>query len=541
MKLSKLFMNISKEMGNNHFFGIPGSGVPLDLMDSGKDIDLQFINVAHESTAAIAAGTYGLIKNSSGLCLGVKGVGAGNLAGGVANAYFERMPVVCVCETTPDYSYDNEMGQHADHQGLMKSVTKSMVRLTKDNPAQKILDSYKISMQGLRGPVLIDFPSNMGLEEVDSEYKIEPLGADKIETYGNIEDISKLISNSKKPMLIVGDGVRKDEAISEIIKFSEKIGAGVLSTMNARGVYPESHNRWVGVSTAFDKRQTTRPGLLTKDSDLIILVGADQMMTHVPWPEGELKTVEIISDNKFKTLSSSPEVKVAGNIKNILIKLLDSLGNNRGWEITELNNIYKMIDPRFSRSGKAVFTKEDVLDISKEILPTDGHLFTETGAFIAQLENTWKFDKPLKYFGSSGGRSMGLMIPAFIGGSLASNDAIPSIGIGADGSTLMRMGEFETISRSNLKWPIVIINDASLGTMKYRQGFRGYSDYGLDLKMVDFAGVAKSCGLKGETISNPEEFRKTLNKAFKSDITTVIDARIDPNEYQDSFGGTIGD
>jgi thiamine pyrophosphate-dependent acetolactate synthase large subunit-like protein len=265
------------------------------------------------------------------------------------------------------------------------------------------------------------------------------------------------------------------------------------------------------------------------------------MMTHVPWPEGEIKTVEIMSDNKFKTLSSSPEVKVAGNIKNILLKLLDSVGNNRGWEITELNNIYKMINPRFSRSGKAVFTKEDVLDISKEILPADGHLFTETGAFIAQLENTWKFDKPLKYFGSSGGRSMGLMIPAFIGGSLASNDAIPSIGIGADGSTLMRMGEFETISRSNLKWPIVIINDASLGTMKYRQGFRGYSDYGLDLKMVDFAGVAKSCGLKGETISNPEEFRKTLNKAFKSDITTVIDARIDPNEYQESFGGTIGD
>jgi thiamine pyrophosphate-dependent acetolactate synthase large subunit-like protein len=77
--------------------------------------------------------------------------------------------------------------------------------------------------------------------------------------------------------------------------------------------------------------------------------------------------------------------------------------------------------------------------------------------------------------------------------------------------------------------------------MKYRQGFRGYDDYGLDLKMVDFAGVAKSCGLKGETADNPEDFRKALINAFKSEVATVIDARIDPKIYQDNFGGTIGD
>ena len=174
-------------------------------------------------------------------------------------------------------------------------------------------------------------------------------------------------------------------------------------------------------------------------------------------------------------------------------------------------------------------------------LPKDGLLFTETGAFIALLENTWKFDEPLKFFGTSGGRTMGLMIPSYIGGSLATNNQVPLMGIGADGSTLMRLGEFETIKRTNLRWPIVIINDAALGTMKYRQGFRGYEDYGLDLNMVDFAGVAKSCGLKGETVTDPESYRKVLISAFDSDTSTIIDARIDPKIYQDNFGGTIGD
>ncbi len=136
---------------------------------------------------------------------------------------------------------------------------------------------------------------------------------------------------------------------------------------------------------------------------------------------------------------------------------------------------------------------------------------------------------------------MGLMIPSFIGGVLATNNKTPSIGIGADGSTLMRLGEFETINRTNLKWPIVIINDGALGTMKYRQGFRGYKDYGLDLTMVDFAKTAKSCGLNGETVDNPEDFKKVLSMSLKSNKTYVIDARIDPDAYQDNFGGTIGD
>ena len=542
MNLSELFMKIAKEMKNDHFFGIPGSGVPLDLMDSGKNIDLHFINVAHESTAAIAAGTYGLIKESAGLCLGVKGVGAGNLAGGAANAYFERMPVVCVCETTPNYSYENEMVQHADHKGLMKSVTKSMLTLSKDNPNQLIRDAFNTSIDGMPGPVLIDFPSDMGLMEAeDTKYNQTEKTIKSPGRYDSeiIKTIS-LINNSKKPMILIGDGVRKDKAMTQVVNFAEKIGAGVLSTMKARGVFPENHERWVGVSTAYGEGNNSRPNILTSGSDLIILIGADQMMTHVPWPKGEINSVEIISSQESKTLSSDPKEICKGNIREIVQMLMDSK-EKTGWKIDEINQIYKNTDSRFSRPDNAIFAVQDIIEISKEILPKDGLLFTETGAFIALLENTWKFDDPLKYFGTSGGRTMGLMIPSYIGGSLATNNEIPLIGIGADGSALMRLGEFETIKRSNLKWPIIIINDAALGTMKYRQGFRGYDDYGLDLEMVDFAGVAKSCGLNGETANNPEDFRKVLRTSFNSEVTTVIDARIDARIYQDNFGGTIGD
>ncbi len=540
MNLSKLFIKITKEMGNNHFFGIPGSGVPLDLMDNGREIGVDFINVAHESSAAIAAGTYGLMKNSAGLALAVKGVGAANLVGGIANAYFERLPVLCVCETTPSYSYENEMVQHTDHKKIMGSLTKKNSTISTDNPTKTIIDSFKLAGSDIEGPVLIDFPSNLGLVEVEeSNYKENKNATNELDNH-LIKKIINIINDSKKPLVIVGDGVRKNNASNEIIKLINNINAAVLSTMKARGVYKESEINWLGVMTDFNENNNTHTGMAINNSDLIINVGVDQMMTHSPWPKNKKKIIEIIPPKQYKTISNDPMITYSGDIKEILKNLINNV-TSKGWDKDEFKNINNKLKGRFSRPKNAKFTAHDIFDICKTELPSDSNVFTETGAHIRLMEQTWTFDKPLKFFGTSGGRTMGLMIPSFIGGVLASNNKTPSIGIGADGSTLMRLGEFETISRSNLKWPIVIINDGALGTMKYRQGFRGYKDYGLDLTMVDFAEIGKSCGLNGETVDNPEDFKKVLSKSLKSDKTYIIDARIEPSAYQDNFGGTIGD
>ncbi len=539
MKLSKLFMKITKEMDNNHFFGIPGSGVPLDLMDNGKDLGVQFINVAHESTAAISAGTYGLIKGSAGLALAVKGVGAANLVGGIANAYFERLPVICVCESTPAYSYENEMVQHTDHSKMMGSLTKGMSTISTDNPAKTIKDSYRLASSGIEGPVLIDFPSDIGLADVEeSNFSLKKPSTSKLDNF-SINKIKELINNSKKPLVIVGDGVRKDNSINELINFISKINAAVLSSMKARGVYKENNSNWLGVMTDFNENLNTHTGSIISKADLIINIGVDQMMTHAPWPKGKKRIIELIN-NQRKTISNDPAMVCDGNLKEILNALSDAV-SSEGWKDSEFEEINNRLSDRFSRPDKAKFTAHDIFEICKEVMPENSNIYTETGAHIRLMEQTWKFDEPLKFFGTSGGRTMGLMIPSFIGGVLATDNNIPSIGIGADGSTLMRLGEFETINRSKIKWPLVIINDGALGTMKYRQGFRGYEDYGLDLTLVDFAETAKSCGLNGEKVDNPEEFKIALNKSLNSDKTFVIDARIDPDAYQDNFGGTIGD
>jgi pyruvate dehydrogenase (quinone) len=114
------------------------------------------------------------------------------------------------------------------------------------------------------------------------------------------------------------------------------------------------------------------------------------------------------------------------------------------------------------------------------------------------------------------------------------------IGIGGDGSLLMRLGELEVFARTRAAVPLVIINDRALGTMKSRQKSRGLPDYGLDLHDVDFAQAARACGLKGATVRTPEELKSALEAAVRADRATLIDVRVDPQAYQDSFGPTIG-
>jgi thiamine pyrophosphate-dependent acetolactate synthase large subunit-like protein len=134
---------------------------------------------------------------------------------------------------------------------------------------------------------------------------------------------------------------------------------------------------------------------------------------------------------------------------------------------------------------------------------------------------------------------MGLMLPAILGAKLAKPD-MPAVGIGADGSLLMRLGELETFARTGVATPLVIINDQALGTMKSRQKSRGMPEYSLNLHPVDFAGIATACGLRGVTVDTPEQFESELKLAMEGNGTTLIDARVDPQVYQDSFARTVG-
>jgi acetolactate synthase I/II/III large subunit len=270
--------------------------------------------------------------------------------------------------------------------------------------------------------------------------------------------------------------------------------------------------------------------------DAVVFVGVDAMMTHAPW-KLTLPTCELAARPNYSTMSK-PTARVTGDLKQLLKQLSGS--PRQGISTDEIEQIRRGILSYFARPAKACFAAQDIIEIIRENLPEDGLMISETGAFVCMLEHLWKVESPGTFMGTSGGRTMGLMVPAALGARLA-DEKTPMVGLGADGSLLMRLGELEAFARRNISVPLVIINDHALGTMKARQKSKGYADHGLAFQSVNFAAIAEACGLHGVVTNSPEAFRKEFSKVLKSDLTTLIDARVDPEAYQDSFSPTIGD
>ncbi len=506
----------------------------MDMLEAGRRQGVEFVSVAHESSAAIMGAYNGLLSETAGLAVSVRGVGAGNLAAGAVNAYFERVPVVCVCESSPQSVKQRELVQHCDHAQLFSAVSKYQSTLAAESAAASLREAFFQATEGRPGPVLLNIPIDLGLAESGAILPTEVNAPASLPVESQIESVRQLLNSARKPLVVAGADVVRAGAVAELKEFVEAVQAAVLVTMEARGLLDETHPRWAGVLMGMFSPNLIETELLDR-ADLVILAGVDQMMSHKPWSIS-VPTCELVARPEYATLSPRPVARVDGDLRAALSALT---APQAGFSEPEVAAARRRILKLFARPGSAGLTAQDIIDITRQVLPDEGVLFAETGVFVCMLEHLWPVTRPATFYGTSGGRTMGLMLPAILGAKLAKPE-LPMIGMGADGSLLMRLGELEVFSRTGAAVPLVILNDQALGTMKSRQRSRRIPEYALDLAPVDFAAVARACGLLGQTAHTPEEFEQFLRDAMHADRTTLIDARVDPRPYQDSFGPTIG-
>ena len=210
---------------------------------------------------------------------------------------------------------------------------------------------------------------------------------------------------------MAGADVARAGAGEELQALVEAIEAAVLVTMDARGVFPESKPRWAGVFLGLFNPNVIETRVLDQ-ADVVLLVGVDAMMTHALW-KSRLPTCELVARPEYSTLSASPIMRINGDLKSSLRALLSS--PRAGFTEGEVQGLRRGILEYFKRPSQARFAAQDVIEITREILPQDGILLSETGAFICMLEHLWPVERLGTYYGTSGGRTMGLMIPAALG------------------------------------------------------------------------------------------------------------------------------
>ena len=542
MTIPEALIEAAWRRGARHCFGVPGSGALMDLIDAGRRRGVEFVSTANEASAAIAAAYYGHLRGCAGLALAIKGPGAGNLVGGAVNAYFERKPVVCITEALPEAFVPVEMGQRIDQPGLFRTAAKQVARLVPADAGAAVDAAFDNASAGRPGPVLLDLPGDLGGAEAGSRGACRAGGRGRSTDGGGCPGRGRRGDRGCRDAA-AGDHSRRRPAArraqDELERLAERIGAAVLVAIDARGVLAEDHPRFAGVFACLPPPAVLANRVLA-EADGVILAGVDPLAAEAPW-QAQLPTVELVADRAYQTLSPLPRARVDGPLGATLAALAAAAGGARGRRLSggrhppAAGRRWRPLRPprrcpvrgtghHREHPRRAAPRRHAVLGV--------GGLRTDAGVPVAGVSagHLLRLGRRAHHGAHAAGHS----------GAKLARPQSAMVGLGGDGSALMRLGELEAFARTGAAVPLVIVNDQAYGTIRARQRARGFPAYSLDLQPVDYAQVARACGLHGVTVSDPEEFRTALRQALNADTATLIDARVDPEPYWASFVPTTG-
>ena len=350
MTLAELIMEDASARGLRHYFGLPGGGFPLDLLEAARQRGVELVSVAHESSAAIVAGYYGHFKKTAGIAISIKGVGAGNLVGGALNAFMERMPLVCLCEAAPTVTAGFDLAQTCDQSGLFRPAVKFQATLTECGVEDTLNRAVTIAIDGRPGPTAIHLPADLSQLECGEPKPVEPSSAEEPPDEANLEALRERIGKASRPLIIAGSDILRAGADGELRRLAENIEAAVLVGMDAKGVLPELSGRFAGIFTGHSG--TTFEAAFLKRADLVIVVGMDPLMREALW-YSPTTTCELVARESYRSFSPNPEIRVDGNLK-FSLKWLAGLVQP-GFSTGEITAVRKPVMRLFERpTGGAV-------------------------------------------------------------------------------------------------------------------------------------------------------------------------------------------
>lgn len=521
-----------KESGVKRIFGLPGGEV-LDLIESCRQLGIDFVLTRHESTAAFMADVTGQITKRPGVCISTVGPGATNLISGVANAYLDRSPVLAFSAQLSTSFYRHSPHQRLNLAELFKPVTKWSGDISGENTAALIKKAIDISTTPRPGSVHMSLPSDIAKREEFISPQIGECSKGKGKALAPEADVQKIaneIGKSKYPVVIIGIGVDPRETQKSTQDFIEKTGIPVMVTPKAKGIISDDHPLFLGTVGGM-----AGDGLfleLFNKVDLMVGVGFDPVESDKIW-HIEQKIISIdtasIGDDYYR-----PYMEVIGRVDRILEDLNQMVTPNHKWTEKEIirfkTRLEKAMTPRDKSSHKGL-SPYHIAQTMRQILPPDSIITVDVGAHKLLFGQIWKTYYPLTFFISNGLSSMGYGFPAAMVAKLEFPNK-PVVCVSGDGGFSMMIHDLETAVRFRLPVIVVVFSDALLALIDYVQAKKGLPSYGVGFKRIDFAKISQGFGANGVRVSSFREFEVALQEAVKAQAPTVIDVPIDPDEYR---------
>ncbi|GAX40508.1 acetolactate synthase, large subunit, biosynthetic type [Tolypothrix sp. NIES-4075] len=533
--------------GVEYIFGYPGGAI-LPIYDDLYKVEatgaIKHILVRHEQGASHAADGYARATGKVGVCFGTSGPGATNLVTGIANAYMDSIPMIIVTGQVSRASIGTDAFQETDIYGITLPIVKHsyVVRDTQDM-ARIVAEAFHIASTGRPGPVLIDVPKDVALEEFDY-VPVEP-GSVKLPGYrptvkGNPRQINaaiNLIRESRRPLLYVGGGAIAASAHEEVKQLAELFNIPVTTTLMGIGAFDEHHPLALGM---LGMHGTAYANFAVTDCDLLICVGArfdDRVTGKLDEFASRAKVIHIDIDPAEVGKNRIPEVPIVGDVRNVLIDLLRRCKQtgvtgtpNQTQEWLNLVNRwreeYPLVVPHYPDS---MSPQEVIVEIGSQA----PHAYYSTDVGQHQMWSA-QFLKngPRRWISSAGLGTMGFGLPAAMGVKVAFPDE-EVICISGDASFQMCLQELGTLAQYGINVKTVILNNGWQGMVRqWQQAFYGerYSCSNMEVGMPDVELLAKAYGIKGMVIRNREELKEAIAEMLAHNGPVIVDARVTRDE-----------
>jgi acetolactate synthase-1/2/3 large subunit len=514
-------------------FCVPGESY-LDVLNalSLRKNKIKLIVTRQDGSASFMAEAFGKATGRPGICFVTRGPGATNASIGVHTAFQDSSPMVLFVGQVGGDMVEREAFQEIDYRRMFGQMTKWVAQIDRaDRIPEYVARAFQVATSGRPGPVVLALPEDM-LVSKEAVADAKPIQSIRYAADNDsLSEIRKLLSESKKPLLLLGGSGWTEKACENIKTFSERNNLPVACSFRRQDLIDNRHFNYVG-----DVGIGINPKLadVVRDSDLLLVVGArlgemttggysllkppvlDKRLVHIhPGVEelGRVFQAEVMVNADLESISSQ-------------LSIMDPVECNWGdWRLNARKAYEENVVP-VSMGGDVDLA--EVMQIMERKLPRDTVMVNGAGNFSGWIHRYWKYSGYRSQLAPTNG-AMGYGVPA----GIAAKVAFPNrtvVSVSGDGCFLMNGQELATAAQYDLKLLFLVFNNGMYGTIRMHQE-REYPNhvYGTSLKNPDFAALARAYGLHGATVESTSQFEEELMQALSINTASLIEIKTDPN------------
>ncbi|QMU98001.1 acetolactate synthase large subunit [Microbacterium esteraromaticum] len=530
-----------EKLGVTDVFGIPGGAImPVydPLMDASG---LRHVLVRHEQGAGHAAEGYASATGKVGVCIATSGPGATNLVTAIADAYMDSVPMVAITGQVFSTLMGTDAFQEADIVGITMPVTKHsfLVKTAEDIPGA-IAAAFEIASTGRPGPVLVDITKDAQQQTAAFVWppKVDLPGYRPVtKAHGKqIQAAATLLAEAKKPVLYVGGGVIRAGASAELLTLAESTGAPVVTTLMARGAFPDSHPQHLGMP---GMHGTVPAVLALQESDLIVSLGArfdDRVTGKAALFAPDAKVVHVDIDPAEISKIRTATVPIVGDVRDVLVDLDTAFRGAIAGAKPDTEEWWSYLDGLKAEFPLGYAQPEDGLMSPQYVIQRIGELTGPEAIYAAGVgqHQMWaaqfiKYERPNSWLNSGGAGTMGYSVPAAMGAKVAEPDRVVW-SIDGDGCFQMTNQELATCVINQIPIKVAIINNSSLGMVRQWQtlfydGRHSHTDLNTGhgtVRIPDFVKLAEAYGCLALRVEKEEDVDAAIQTALETNDRPVV-------------------